>query len=218
MSRIYEKLFSSPLGTVLSSIAIVIVGYGIAVCLPFSENISHGSLSQLSTEDTLVLKGHEVYYQEGCQYCHSQNLRPFGWEVSRYVNVEKYGYYPVPTAMEYSHETPAMRGSFRIGPDLSRVAGKQDAAGLTSLLRGGKEDNLRNRYHAYGYLFNDDDLQPLFLSWKIRMMLEAGVPLSDPYHKSAFDRLEGQTRGDALVAYLLSLGQKSMQYNGAFYR
>lgn len=218
MSALFEKLFSSPAKAVITAVAAVWIGYGIAICVPFSENISHGSLAQLSTEDTLVLKGQEVYVQEGCQYCHSQNLRPFGWEVARYTNVEKYGYFPVPTAMEYSHETPAMRGSFRIGPDLSRVAGKFDAGALRSVLRGGKEDTLRNRFHAYEYLFSEDELHPLFLTWKIQMMLEAGVPLSDPYQKSTFDRLEGQTRGDALVAYLLSLGQKSMQFNGAFYR
>jgi len=205
MSRIYDKLFSSPARAVGSTAGLVLIGYFIAVCLPFRTNIAYGSHEHLNLEDSLVLKGQEVYYQEGCQYCHTQNLRPFNWEVSRYANAEKYGYFPMPVAMEYAFESPSMRGSRRLGPDLSRLAGRLDADALRGYFKGGKEDSLKNRFHSYKYLFEDTDLQPLFLSWRIRMMLESRVPLSDPLQKGVFDRLEGQSRGDALVAYLASL-------------
>lgn len=217
MSRIYNAL-ATPGRTVLTVIALVSLGYGIAICLPFTSNIENGSLAQLSTVDALALKGHEVYYQEGCQYCHSQNLKPYGWEVSRYAASDKYGFYPLPTAMEYQYETPAMRGSARLGPDLSRVAGKLDANAIAAALKGGPESTLRNRTHAYGYLFADDDMDPLWLSWKVRMMLQTRVPFSDQFHRSVFDRTEGKTRGEALVAYLLSLGEKRMNFDGAYYR
>lgn len=218
MSRISETLFATPGRTVLGVLALVALGYGIAVCLPFTNNIANGSLAQLSTADALVLKGHEVYYQEGCQYCHSQNLKPYGWDLKRYAAVDKLGYYPLPTAMEYQYEAPAMRGSFRLGPDLSRVAGRLDPASITSALKGGDQPTLRNRTHAFAYLFEDDEMDPLWLSWKVRMMLQARVPFSDQFHRSVFNRTEGKTRGDALVAYLLSLGDKRMNFDGAFYR
>lgn len=217
MSRI-DALFSTPARTVLTVIAAISLGYGVAVCLPFTSNIENGSLAQLSTTDPLVLKGHEVYYQEGCQYCHSQNLKPYGWEVQRYVAADRYGFYPLPTAMEYQYETPAMRGSARLGPDLSRVAGRLDANAVMAVLKGGDQPTLRNRTHAFAYLFEDDDMDPLWLSWKVRMMLQSRVPFSDPFHRGVFDRTEGKTRGEALTAYLLSLGEKRMNYDGAFYR
>ncbi|MBL8018531.1 MAG: cbb3-type cytochrome c oxidase subunit II [Leptospirales bacterium] len=218
MSRAFDSLFKTPGRTVGSVVGIILIGYIISVVVPYQRNHSYGSHAQLSTEDALVIKGQEVYFQEGCQYCHSQNLRPMGWEVARFADADKYGYFPMPVAMEYAHETPAMRGSARLGPDLSRLASRQDAASIKSFIRGGKEDTLKNRFHAYAYLFEETELQPMFLSWKIRMMMQAGVPFSDPFQKSAFDRLEGQSRGDALIAYLASLGQKRMQFDGAYYR
>ena len=36
---------------------------------------TYGAMAHLAPESALAMKGQEVYHQEGCQYCHSQNLR-----------------------------------------------------------------------------------------------------------------------------------------------
>jgi hypothetical protein len=190
-----------------------------SVHMHFETLPTYGALAHLSTENPLVMKGQEVYYQEGCQYCHTQNLRPFAWEVSRFANAEAYGHFPLPHQMEYHYETPSMRGSTRNGPDLSRVAGKLGAAELKALLASRGDGNLREGHHRFGHLFTrEDGMSPLFLSWRIRMMMNVRTPLSDSYQKSVFELVEGQARGDALVAYLLSLGSKQSQFAGKFYQ
>ena len=182
-------------------------------------NQTHGTLALLEAPDPLVLKGQEVYYQEGCQYCHTQNIRPIGAEVKRYVNAESYGFFKIPVMNEYNYETPGMRGSQRIGPDLARIAGSNmDNSDKLSTLLKGKSDSVAGLYHNYDHLFESDtDMVPVFLAWKIRMMMQLRINFSDDYQKSVFDALDNQTRGDALLAYLLSLGRKQMDYAGSFY-
>ena len=60
--------------------------------------------------------GREVYIQEGCAYCHTQQVRPVITDV---------GLGPVSQPGDYSKETPALLGSSRIGPDLMH-AGSSD--------------------------------------------------------------------------------------------
>lgn len=64
----------------------------------------------------LELVGQNVYIREGCNVCHSQQIRPLRDEVQRY------GHYSLAAETMYDH--PFLWGSKRTGPDLSRVGGK----------------------------------------------------------------------------------------------
>ncbi len=64
----------------------------------------------------LELAGRQVYIQEGCYNCHSQQIRTFRDEV------ERYGHYSLAAESMYDH--PFQWGSKRTGPDLARVGGK----------------------------------------------------------------------------------------------
>ena len=63
-------------------------------------------------------KGRDVYIAEGCWHCHSQFVRPVSNETSRYG--------PVSLTVEYQNELnyPPLFGTRRVGPDLSRSAGR----------------------------------------------------------------------------------------------
>ena len=112
-----------------------------------------------------------------------------------------------------------MRGSTRLGPDLSRLAGKLSREDLENLLKSRGDKSLREGHHRFGHLFESDaGMSGVALSWRIRMMMNARAPLSDPYQKSVFDQLDGQTRGDALVEYLSTLGRKQSQFAGQFFQ
>lgn len=213
-------MFNSPKKIFLTTLGFTILGFLIQVILPYQANTSHGTLSNLSQEDSLALKGQEIYQKAGCQYCHTKNLRPFAWEIKRFDNIEKTGYYPEFTAQERHYDSPALMGSLRVGPDLSRIAAKLDENKLRSILNNKKSGNAAASMHKYGYLFNDDgcDMNPLALSWKVKILMNMGVPYSDAFHKSALSRLEDQTRGDALIAYLMSLGNKHAEFSGNFYK
>ncbi len=64
----------------------------------------------------LELAGRDVYVREGCYNCHSQMVRPFVSETTRY------GAYS--TAGESVYDHPFQWGSKRTGPDLARIGGR----------------------------------------------------------------------------------------------
>ncbi len=66
-----------------------------------------------------LVRGHKVYVSEACWHCHSQQVRPWGNDEARFGRVA----YPE----EYHNELnmPPLWGTRRVGPDLSRAAGKQ---------------------------------------------------------------------------------------------
>ena len=201
----------------LGILAVCITGYAVTD-LPFCNDDKNGSQANLSETDSLELAGQIVYQEEGCQYCHSQALRPFAWEVNRFSSAEKYGQFPLPDADEYRYQTPSLRGSFRIGPDLSRLAGKLTEEELTAYLKSRGGDTQAAEIHQFSRLFiSDAGLSPLSLSWKLRMMMNSGLDISDPLQKSVFQRTADRTRGEALVAYLLSRGKNQMRFAGKFY-
>ena len=65
--------------------------------------------------------GHKVYVGEGCWHCHSQFVRPVSNESKRWG--------PVSTSEEYQNELqrPVLFGTRRVGPDLSREAGRRSS-------------------------------------------------------------------------------------------
>lgn len=66
---------------------------------------------------TAVGRGRKVYIKEGCWHCHSQFVRPVAGETFRYG--------PVSQAFETMHDIPHTFGTRRVGPDLSREAGRR---------------------------------------------------------------------------------------------
>ena len=64
----------------------------------------------------LELEGRDLYIREGCNNCHSQQVRPFRSETVRYGEYSKSG--------ENVYDHPFLWGSKRTGPDLARVGGR----------------------------------------------------------------------------------------------
>lgn len=65
--------------------------------------------------------GRDIYVGEGCWHCHSQFVRPVANESRRFG--------PVSQSEEYQNELqrPVMFGTRRVGPDLSREAGRRSS-------------------------------------------------------------------------------------------
>jgi cytochrome c oxidase cbb3-type subunit 2 len=59
-------------------------------------------------------RGLQIFIANGCQYCHSQYVRPQDWD---------YGSDRVAQAGDYVEDTPPLLGSERQGPDLSQEGG-----------------------------------------------------------------------------------------------
>lgn len=118
-----------------------------------------------------VLKGRDHYISEGCWHCHSQFVRP--------VAQEDLQYGPVSTPGEFQSvlHLPQLFGTRRVGPDLSREAGKRS-----------------NDWH-YAHLYKPTSVEPESVmpeySWYFTVVEGIPTPTED---------------GVALVAYLQTLG------------
>ncbi len=70
---------------------------------------------KLLTLNAEQMRGRQLYMANGCDYCHSQFVRPVGDDPLRYG---------VPSeAWEYADQYPHLLGTRRIGPDLTREGG-----------------------------------------------------------------------------------------------
>ncbi len=144
------------------------------------------------------LTGRDIYIQEGCSVCHSQQIRPLLAEVKRYG--------PYSRAGESVYDRPFLWGSKRTGPDLHRVGGKySDVWHRLHLIN--PRDVVRNSIMpAYPWLAEqaanaDGDIQ-----LKLRVLRKLGHPYTDAEIEAAPAALEGLTDIDALISYLQILG------------
>ncbi|RME61244.1 MAG: hypothetical protein D6780_02060 [Candidatus Dadabacteria bacterium] len=119
---------------------------------------------------TPVGLGRKIYIREGCWHCHSQFVRPVAGEPFRYG--------PPSKAWESMYDIPQTYGTRRIGPDLSREAGRRS-----------------DDWH-FAHLYNPRYTVPLSV-----------MPRYPWLFKKENNRIVPTEEGKALVAYLQSLGK-----------
>ncbi len=222
----FHQLFQQPL--LLSFIAIAFIFINLFFLLPLIQPEKKDLAMYLSPPSVLALKGQEVYAEAGCQYCHTQALDLNPWELKRFSaskdKMEKNDLFPLiysfySSSMENFFDTPSVRGSKRIGPDLSHVALTKTKEELKRLLN--VDHNPKDKYfmHKYYYLFQED-IAPnsVWFAWKLKAMLQTRALISEPYTRSMFEIFEGKTKGDALVHYLLNKGKKYQQIQEEYYQ
>ncbi|MBE7438115.1 MAG: cbb3-type cytochrome c oxidase subunit II [Spirochaetales bacterium] len=219
MDRLYtfaRSVLTRPVSAVVFPLLVFLSGFLVQVILPYLAINLSGQGSLLSPPDPAVIQGQEIYVTEGCQYCHTQQLRPVALDHKRFSKLEEFGYFPQPVAAEYDYDSPSVAGSIRIGGDLSR-SGLKSKSELEALLAG-KASGPAAALHDYGYLFDEEAGDGLFLSWKIKAMIGSGAYLSEAYQISVFEKLKEKSKGDALVAFLLDRGKKQREFAGKYYR
>jgi len=151
----------------------------------------------------LALQGAEVYREQGCYYCHTQQVRPAGegpdlkrrWGVRRTV------------ARDYLRDQPVLLGQMRLGPDLANLGARE--TNRTTLLL--KLYNARvlipnSLMPRYPYLFETRKLPP--------GATPSGdaLPLVGPFAPPpGFEVVPGPD-ALALVAYLESLRAEARFY------
>ena len=91
--------------------------------------------------------GRDIYIQEGCAYCHTQQVRPIVTDV---------GLGPVSVLGDYSHETPALIGVQRRGPDLFHVRDRLDADTIAAHLADPRGLRPWSTMPTYDYLSSSD--------------------------------------------------------------
>ena len=91
--------------------------------------------------------GRAVYVQEGCVYCHTQQVRAIITDV---------GLGAVSVPGDYAKETPVLIGVQRYGPDLMHIQERSDAEAVESRLQRPREDRPWSIMPDYDYLSASD--------------------------------------------------------------
>lgn len=144
-----------------------------------------------------LLHGRDIYIAEACWHCHSQYVRPVSNESLRYGPVSQPG--------EYQNilNLPQLFGTRRVGPDLSREAGKRP-----------------NDWH-FAHLFNPKWVEPQSImpryTWYFNVKSKNGQPVQNIDAHDENILIEPKQEAVDLVAYLQWLGSAMMKdrYDGS---
>lgn len=204
--------------TVLTFLAIAIGG-AVLLIPPLYMQGSIEPLPGMRPYSALEVEGRDIYIREGCNVCHSQQVRPLKAETDRYG--------PYSVAGEGIYDRPFLWGSRRTGPDLHRVGGKYPDS--WHWLHFVNPRNLEPRSNMPGFEFLT--LRELDLSLtqrKLEVLRTLGHPYSDEEIERApadaaeqaagiarslrdegvgIDEAGGRSEAVALIAYLQSLGR-----------
>jgi cytochrome c oxidase cbb3-type subunit 2 len=108
------------------------------------------------------------------------------------------------------YEHPNLWGSMRNGPDLANVGLRYSADWQRQHLRDPRSLVPESIMPAYPWLIeqrlNTDDIEA-----KMKGLRRLGVPYTDEDIAGAQAQLEGKTKADALVAYLVHLGTDTVE-------
>ncbi len=158
----------NPLVLVLGALGLLVLGALFGVLLP-SLDISEARAAAIpgttiEYSDT-ALEGREIYLQEGCWYCHTQQVRPI-------VTDADLG--RVTTAALVATESSDTLGFQRIGPDLANVGAREpfnDSSTIVAYLRNPSAVVEGSRQPSYAHLSTDD----------LESVAEYLIETSEPY-------------------------------------
>ncbi len=204
-----------PVNMLVWSLIVILIGGVVEMVPTFLIKSNVPTISSVKPYTPLELHGRDIYIKEGCNNCHSQQIRPFRSETERYGEYAKAG--------EFVYDHPFLWGSKRTGPDLLRVGGKYPDSWHYHHMLDPESMSPKSVMPPYPWLY-EKDLDVSLTEKKISAMRTLGVPYEEGYEEQAMadiemqqqeivDRLEGdgiKVSKDkeivALIAYLQRLG------------
>lgn len=204
-----------PIQLMVLALIVVLIGGLVEMVPTFLVKSNIPTISSVKPYTPLELQGRDIYVKEGCYTCHSQMIRPFRSETSRYGEYSKAG--------EFVYDHPFQWGSKRTGPDLHRIGGKYPNSWHFNHMLDPTLMSPGSIMPAYPWLL-DNDLDTSTTAPKIRAMIKLGVPYPDHYDQIAnkdlmqqADSITSNLKKDgieilsnkeiiALIAYLQRLG------------
>ncbi len=172
-----------PLLLLVLSLLVVSIGGIIELIPTYLVKSNVPTISSVQPYTPLELQGRDIYIREGCYNCHSQQIRPFRYEVARYGEYSKAG--------EFVYDHPYQWGSKRTGPDLARVGGKYpDSWHFFHMLKP-SDIVEKSIMPSYPFLF-EKEVNLGTTKSKIHAMRKMGVPYPNNYEDIANDDLMKQ--------------------------
>ena len=148
--------------------------------------------------EPLQLVGRDIYIREGCNTCHSQQIRPLVAEVERYGAFSR--------ADEFVYDRPFLWGSKRTGPDLHRVGGKYSDEWHRLHLMDPRSVVSNSIMPSYPWLAKRSADHDQDIEAKLKGLQKLGHPYTQDDIENASSELKGKSEMDALIAYLQVLG------------
>ncbi len=170
--------------SVLTFIAVAIGGV-IEFVPTFLVQSNVPTISSVKPYTPLELEGRDIYVREGCNTCHSQQIRPFRSET------ERYGEYSKPGEFVYDH--PFLWGSKRIGPDLQRIGKKYPDAWHYNHMKDPTSMSPGSIMPRYPWLF-EQSIDTTVTPKKIAAMQTLGVPYPNGYDQFAVKDYKTQAK------------------------
>jgi len=204
--------------TVFTLLAVVIGGI-VLIIPPLYMQGSIEPLEGMRPYSALEVEGRDIYIREGCNVCHSQQVRPLKAETDRYG--------PYSVAGEGIYDRPFLWGSRRTGPDLHRVGGKypdswhwlhfvnprdleprSNMPGFSFLTRSELDLSLTQRklevLRTLGHPYTDEEIERAPADAAEQAAGIASSLRSEGVH---LDEAGANSEAVALIAYLQSLGR-----------
>ncbi|SUJ04629.1 Cytochrome c oxidase subunit 1 [Sphingobacterium spiritivorum] len=166
----HRRLERKPMLFMVLALLAILIG-GIVEMVPtFTIQSNIPTIASVKPYTALELQGRDLYIKEGCVNCHTQTVRPFRSETSRYGEYSKSG--------EYVYDRPFLWGSKRTGPDLHRVGGKYPNKWHFDHLLDPTITSPGSIMPTYPWLI-DQKLDNSIIKEKMNAMRVLGVPYSD---------------------------------------
>jgi cytochrome c oxidase cbb3-type subunit I/II len=204
--------------SVLTAIAVAVGGLALLVP-PYFLQGTIVPVDGIEPYSALELEGRDLYIREGCNNCHSQQVRPFKTETDRYGSYSLAG--------ESIYDRPFLWGSRRTGPDLHRIGGRYPDSWHWIHFMNPRNVEPRSNMPGFAFLA-EAELDLSSTPRKLEVLRSLGHPYTDAQIEgaagdahAAMDAIAASLRADgvevsergtrsemiALIAYLQSLGK-----------
>ncbi len=183
---------SKPVQMLVFATIAILIGTVIELVPTFLVKSNVPTISSVKPYTPLELLGRDIYIKEGCYNCHSQMVRPFRSETTRYGEYSKAG--------EFVYDHPFQWGSKRTGPDLAR-----EGVYNTEIVSNFKPNDWHYEHLIDPQSVSDKSIMPKYpwlakkkldislLERKIKAMQKLGVPYPQGYEKEhAYKDLQDQ--------------------------
>lgn len=141
-------------------------------------------------------QGRRIYIDQGCIYCHSQQIRMkgYGADIRRNWGTRR----SVPR--DYIFEKPHQLGTMRTGPDLASIGSRQPSLDWHSLhLYNPQITSPGSNMPRFNYLFTEVK--------EGQVAPPNAITVPAPLRKDNITHIVPNARGNALIQYLISLNK-----------
>lgn len=180
---LHRRLERKPAMFMTITLIVILIGGMVEMMPTFMISSNVPTIASVQPYTPLELQGRDIYIREGCMGCHSQLVRPFRSETTRYGEYSKAG--------EFVYDHPYLWGSKRTGPDLQRLGGKYPHKWHYDHMLDPTITSPGSIMPAYPWLI-EQDLDKSTTQAKIRAMKILGVPYPNGFDQESIAHLEKQ--------------------------